>query len=182
MNDLNSGPAPVLPVGPTGTYLGDIRYKDLDGDKKITSNDQTYIGNPNPKFTYGLTNTFYYKGIDLSIFLQGVYGDQIFNYSRTETEALYSVYTNQLSTVLDRYTATTPNGKLPRFNPFSSTNLKISDRYVESGSYLRIQNISIGYTLPKFINKACFDTSGTGYMFPRRICTRLQSIAAMILN
>jgi len=154
MSDLNSGPIPSLPIGTTGTWLGDVRYKDLNGDKSITAADQTYIGNPNPKFTYGLTNTFSYKGVDLSVFLQGVYGDQIFNYSRTETEALYSVYTNQLSTVLNRYTTATPNGKLPRFNPYSSNNLKISDRYIESGSYLRIQTVTLGYNLPRFISKA----------------------------
>ncbi|HMH24840.1 MAG TPA: TonB-dependent receptor [Puia sp.] len=153
MNDLNSGPTPSLPVGLQGTWLGDVRYKDLNGDKAITAADQTFIGNPNPKFTYGVTNTFSYKGIDLSVFVTGVYGDDIFNYSRIETESLFNVYQNQLSTVMNRFTTATPNGKLPRYNQFSQTNLKISDRYIENGSYLRIQNISLGYTLPNVISK-----------------------------
>jgi len=155
MDDLNGGPAPMLPVGIQGTWLGDVRYKDLNGDKLITSADQTFIGNPNPKFTYGITNNFSYKGIDLSIFLTGVYGNDIYNYSSMETEALFSVYQNQLSTVLNRYTASTPNGKLPRYNQYNLNNLKISDRFVENGSYLRIQNISLGYNLPThLISKA----------------------------
>ena len=155
MADLNSGPTPVLPVGLTGTWLGDIRFKDINGDKAITSADQTYIGNPNPKFTYGMTNTFTYKGFDLSVFITGVYGDKIFNYSRMQDENLFDVYENQLSTVLDRYTATNPNGKLPRYNQYNQDNLVVSDRYIESGSYLRIQNLALGYNVPaKWASKA----------------------------
>ncbi len=146
--DLAKGPDQGLPIGVQGTWLGDIRYKDLNSDGKITPADQTFIGNPNPKFTYGFTNTFSYKGFDLSIFLQGVYGDDIFNYSRTETESEFSVYQNQLTTVLKRYTAQNPNGNLPRYNQYSENNLKISDRFIEDGSYLRIQNVSIGYNFP----------------------------------
>jgi TonB-dependent starch-binding outer membrane protein SusC len=155
MDDLTKGPTPSLPVGLTGTWLGDIRYKDLDGDGKITSADQTFIGNPNPKFTYGFTNNFSYKGIDLSVFLTGVYGNQIYNYSRMETESMFNVFSNQLSTVLNRYTAANPNGDLPRYDQYNQNNLKISDRFIESGSYLRIQNVSLGYNLPaRLINRA----------------------------
>ena len=154
-SDLTNGPIPQLPVGLTGTWLGDIRYKDLNGDKAITSADQTFIGNPNPKFTYGMTNSFSYKGFDLSVFVSGVYGDQIFNYARTQDEALYNVYQNQLSTVLGRYTASNLNAKLPRYNQYNQDNLVISDRWVESGSYLRIQNVTLGYNVPaKWASKA----------------------------
>ncbi len=150
-DELNNGPVTPLNFEPHGTWLGDIRYRDLDGNDTINSNDQTIIGNPNPKFTYGITNTFNYKNIDLSIFLTGVYGSKIFNYSRLQTESLYSVYQNQLSTVLDRYTATNVNGTLPRYNQWNNNNLYISDRYIEDGSYLRIQNISLGYNIPQNI-------------------------------
>jgi TonB-dependent starch-binding outer membrane protein SusC len=72
-----------------------------------------------------------------------------------ETEAEFSVYQNQLSTVMNRYTSTNTNGVLPRYNQYNQNNLKISDRFIEDGSYLRIQNISLGYNLPeKIINKA----------------------------
>ncbi|MDE1191086.1 MAG: TonB-dependent receptor [Arachidicoccus sp.] len=149
MDELNNGPVPPLAIGQQGTWLGDIRYKDLDGNDTINSKDQTYIGDPNPKFTYSITNTFNYKGFDLSIFLNGVYGDKIFNMTRTETEQNYSAYLNQSTAVLNRYSATNPNSSFPRYNQWNSNNLAISDRFVESGSYLRIQNISLGYNIPK---------------------------------
>jgi TonB-linked SusC/RagA family outer membrane protein len=139
----------------TGTWLGDVRYKDLNGDKVIDDKDVTVIGNPNPKFTYGLTNTFNYGALDLSIFIYGSYGADIFNYSRLHTESLNSAYSNQLATVLDRFTPTNTNGSLPRYNQWHNNNLRISDRFIEDGSFLRIQNIAIGYNLPKnIINKA----------------------------
>lgn len=147
-DELAKAPDQGLPVGVQGLWVGDIRYKDLDGDGKITPADQTVIGDPNPKFTYGFTNNFSYKGFDLSIFLQGVSGNKIFNYSRTETEALFSVYQNQLTTVMNRFTADNPGGDLPRYNQYNQNNLKISDRFIEDGSYLRIQNVSLGYNLP----------------------------------
>ncbi len=154
-SELAKGPNQGLAVGTQGIWLGDVRYKDLDGDGKITPADQTFIGNPNPKFSYGFTNNFSYKGFDFSIFLQGVYGDDIYNYSRMETEAEFSVYTNQLTTVLSRYSPQNPNGSLPRYNQYNQNNLKISDRFIEDGSYLRIQNVSLGYNLPtKWISNA----------------------------
>ncbi len=144
-DELTKGPTPMLPIAPDKTWVGDIRYKDLDGDGKITDKDQTYIGNPNPKFTYGVTNTVSYKNFDLSVFVSGVYGDDIYNYTRMLTEADYNVYQNQLTTVMDRYTATNTGGSLPRYNQWNQNNLKISDRFIEDGSYLRIQNVTLSY-------------------------------------
>jgi hypothetical protein len=160
-DDLAKAVLPVgLTVSPTGVYLGDIRYKDLNGDGVIGSEDVTFIGDPNPKFTYGITNTFSYKGIDFSFFLQGVYGDKIFNWTRKYTEALSSVYTNQLATVLNRYTPANTNSDLPRFNQWNNNNVRNSDRYIENGSYLRVQNISLGYNLPvNIISKAKISTA-----------------------
>lgn len=151
--ELEKGPTPMLSIGPQNTWLGDIRYKDLNGDGAITAgaDDQTFIGNPNPDFTFGITNSFKYKNFDFSVFITGVYGDEIFNYSRMLTEALFSPYQPQLTTAMDRYSASNPNGKLPRFNQWNKNNLKISDRFIEDGSYLRIQNISFGYNLPKHL-------------------------------
>jgi len=149
MDQLNNGPATELGIGQHLTWLGDIRYKNLDGNNAIDSKDQTFIGNPNPKFTYSLTNSFSYKGFDFSIFLNGVYGSKIYNYSRMKTEADYNVYQNQLTSVLNRYSATNTNGSLPRYNQWNNNNLRISSRFIESGSYLRIQNVALGYNLPK---------------------------------
>ncbi|MEO8768558.1 MAG: TonB-dependent receptor [Ferruginibacter sp.] len=150
--DLADGPLiDGSAVSNSGTWLGDIRYKDLNGDGKIDDKDQTYIGDPNPKFTYGITNTFSYECIDLSVFLTGSYGGKIYNYSRMQTEANYNVYQNQLTSVMNRYTSTNTSGSIPRYNPYNSNNLRISDRFIENGSYLRIQNISLGINLPKHL-------------------------------
>lgn len=160
MSELNNGTDWGLAVGPQGIYLGDIRYKDLSGpdgkpDGKIGSEDVTFIGDPNPKFTYGITNSFTYKDIDFSFFLQGVQGSKIFNWTRKYTESLSSVYVNQSTDVLKRYTSSNTNASIPRYNQWNNNNTRNSDRYIEDGSYLRIQNISVGYNLPgKWISKA----------------------------
>jgi TonB-linked SusC/RagA family outer membrane protein len=138
-------------VDQTHTHLGDIRFKDVSGDKIVDADDITFIGSPLPKFTYGLTNTFQYKDFDLSVFVQGSHGAKIFNFLRWQLEKMDNAFFNQMSTVMDRYTASNPNGKLPRFTNTNTNNVYISDRYVEDGSYVRIQNISLGYRLPKSI-------------------------------
>ena len=155
MKDLNTGMDWGLPIQPDKQWLGDVRYKDLNGDNKIDDKDVTVIGNPNPKFTYGFTNTMNYKGFDLSIFVYGSYGAKIFNYARRQTEGLRNQYNNQLESVLDRYTANNTNATIPRYNQWHNNNFRVSDRFIESGSFLRIQNISLGYNLPvKIISKA----------------------------
>ncbi len=159
--DLNSSyPQFGLPVSQAGTWLGDVRFKDQDGSKTIDDKDVVFIGSPHPKFTYGLTNNFQYKGFDLSIFLQGSYGAKIYNFLRRSLEGMENLYNNQLKDVLNRYTADNTNGSLPRFTASNKNNTAISDRFIESGSYLRIQNISLGYNLPKeFIRKAHFSSA-----------------------
>ena len=77
-------------------------YRDLNNDGKISSSDRTYIGDPNPDFTYGMTNTFSWKGFNLSIFIQGSYGNDIYNASRIETEGMYDGK-NQSARVLNRW-------------------------------------------------------------------------------
>lgn len=149
MEQLNDGTNWGLDVKQDGQWLGDVRYKDLTPDGVINDKDVTTIGNPNPKFTIGFTNTFSYKGFDLSVFLYASYGADIFNYSRRQTEGLRSQYNNQLTTVLNRYTESNTDATMPRYNQWHENNIRISDRYVEDGSYLRIQNVSLGYSVPK---------------------------------
>ncbi|MGV3587503.1 MAG: SusC/RagA family TonB-linked outer membrane protein [Adhaeribacter sp.] len=149
--DLNS-----YPHDPT-SRPGDIKYEDVTGDGRITADDRTIIGNNQPDFIYGFTNTFAYKGIDLNISLQGVQGGEILNLSRRFIENLEGAQ-NQLTTVLNRWQSPTNpgDGRTPRANgrPTGNNNA-ISTRWVEDGSYLRIQNISLGYQLPKaLIEKA----------------------------
>ncbi|GAB3996781.1 TonB-dependent receptor [Spirosoma daeguense] len=141
-------------VNQTETWLGDIRYKDINGDKKIDASDYTFIGSPLPKFTWGFTNTLNFGDLDFSLFLQGSQGAKAYNFLRWQLEGLNNAYTNQLKTVNDRYTANNTDGALPRFTNTNKNNTAMSDRYVEDASYARIQNITLGYRLPKtLLNK-----------------------------
>ncbi|MCG9970596.1 SusC/RagA family TonB-linked outer membrane protein [Christiangramia crocea] len=132
----------------TSTAPGDIRYKDLNNDGIINDDDRTFIGNPNPDFTYSLNNTFKIGNFDLNIFIQGVYGNDIFNANRLYTENM-SVTTNQSTAVLDRWTGPGTSNSMPRAvfgDP--NNNARPSTRYIEDGSYLRLKNVNLGYNLP----------------------------------
>jgi TonB-linked SusC/RagA family outer membrane protein len=130
------------------TWLGDIRFQDVNNDKKIDAEDMTYIGSPLPKFTWGFTNSLNYKQFDLSVFLQGSYGAKAYNFLRWQIEGLSNAWSNQLRTVQDRYSETNPDGKLPRFTNTNTNNTAMSDRYVEDASFWRVQNVTLGYRVP----------------------------------
>jgi len=153
-------------ISQTEAWLGDYIFEDLDGDGKITNDDQTFIGNPEPKFTWGLGNTFSYKGFDLTIQFSGSYGNDVVNYNRRWLEITGST-SNLLRTVKDyaRVEKIDPNGPddfrnyhvtnagtmMPRLYTDTSKHLnnRLSDAYVEDGSFIRLQNISLAYNLPK---------------------------------
>lgn len=138
----------------SGTAPGDIRFKDINGDGVVNDNDRTLIGNPNPSFTYGVTNNFFFKGFDLTVFIQGVQGNDVYNANRYYTEGgLYS-NGNAGALALNRWTPTNPGASVPRAvanDP--NDNLRISSYYVEKGSYMRIKNLALGYTLPASVLK-----------------------------
>jgi hypothetical protein len=121
---------------------GELMYRDLNGDGKISSSDRTYIGNPLPKFVYGMTNNFSWKNFDLSIFIQGTYGNDIFNASRMETEGMYDGR-NQTTVVLDRWRVPGQITNVPK----AGFDMKNSTYFVEDGSYLRMKNVSLGYSI-----------------------------------
>ncbi len=136
------------------TSPGDVRFKDLNNDGVIDDNDRTIIGNPNPQFIYSMTNNFSYKGFDLSIFLQGVQGNDIFNANNVYQESM-SVAENQTTRVLGRWEGAGTSNTMPRAI-FSdpNQNSRISSRYIEDGSYMRIKNVTFGYTFPaKLMNR-----------------------------
>lgn len=132
--------------------LGDVQYEDVNGDGVINEEDRTYIGNPHPDFTFGFSNNLTYKNFDLSVFLQGSYGNDLLNLTRKETTAVARLYTNQLEEVSNYWTPENTDTEIPRpRRGDDNQNLFISDRYVEDGSYLRIQNVNLGYRLPEGI-------------------------------
>jgi TonB-linked SusC/RagA family outer membrane protein len=162
-------------------WVGDIKYKDLNGDGVIDENDRTNIGSPMPKFTFGWTNTFRYKNFDLSVFINGSVGNKVYNYLKMKLTHMNSSWTNQLTDVNNRTILTAidatkdysygvnVNGvtvwhwydditnvkvantsSLPRATINDpNDNDRISDRYIEDGSYVRLKNITLGYTFPK---------------------------------
>ncbi len=162
-------------------WVGDIKYKDVDENGIIDERDRTDIGSPLPKFTFGWTNTFRYKNLDLSIFLNGSYGNKVMNYNSLTLTHMNSTWTNQLQSVVSKRARLEPidptivyadgskwfdhidnvrvknsGTKIPHTSINDpNDNDRISDRYVEDGSFLRIKNITLGYTFPKaLLNKA----------------------------
>lgn len=133
---------------PGQTYLGDIKYKDVNEDGIIDQNDRTFIGNPHPNFTFGFTNNFKYNNFDFSVFLQGSYGNDILNLTRRSGTTNAQLFQNQLTEASNYWTPTNTDTSIPRpIGSTSNANILISDRYVEDGSYLRIQNLTFGYAV-----------------------------------
>lgn len=127
---------------------GDIRFRDINGDGVITDDDRTYLGHYMPDFTYGLNFTADWKNFDLSLFIQGVQGNEIFSNIRYHTEGMTRLF-NASTVVLDRWTPNNTNTDVPRaVSSDPNRNARASSRFVEDGSYMRLKNLSIGYTLP----------------------------------
>ncbi len=128
------------------TAPGDIRFKDLNNDGMIDFDDQTYIGNPIPDFTYGVNGSLEFKDFDLSFFLQGVQGNDIYN----GTVRYDFTFVNRPASVLNRWTGPGTSNSEPRVNLSDpNQNVRVSDRFIEDGSYLRLKNVQIGYNLPR---------------------------------
>ncbi len=130
------------------TGPGDIKYRDTNGDGTITDADRTFIGNPNPNYTFGLTNTLGFKGFDLSFFIQGVQGNDVYDLNRYITETSLSGTTNGTTRILNRWTGPGTSNDVPRAYTGNSNNLKVSTHFIEDGSYVRLKNLTFGYTLP----------------------------------
>ncbi|MDC0635240.1 TonB-dependent receptor [Flavobacteriaceae bacterium] len=126
---------------------GERKYKDLNGDGVIDAdNDRTFLGNPIPEYTFGINNTFSYKGFDLNIFLQGVAGNEIANFNRINLEDFNGRNNVLASAFSNRWTPENPSNTYTR--AFSGVRTKrFADNYIEDGSYLRVKSVSLSYTL-----------------------------------
>ena len=137
----------ALPEGQAtipGGVAGDPLFLDLDDSGDITNDDRKIIGNPNPDFTWGITNNFTYKDFDFNIFFQGSHGGEIFNMTDVQlnngdANTTYDYYNNA-------WTPTNTNTDEPRVG--NNSFREISSRFVEKGSYVRLKNIALGYNLP----------------------------------
>ena len=132
-----------------GAAPGDIRFKDLNNDGVVNDDDRTVIGNPNPTHLFSLGNNLSYKGFELSIYLQGVAGNKIYNANNIDLTGMSAAY-NQSRDVLDRWTGEGTSHSMPRavFGDPNQNN-RVSDRFVENGSYLRIKTLSLSYNFPQ---------------------------------
>ncbi|MGD9556051.1 MAG: TonB-dependent receptor [Mangrovibacterium sp.] len=167
------------PIGQFWGYLedgyddnGKVKYVDLEPDEKLTSDDKTYIGDYNPDFTYGFSSNLKYRNFELNIFLQGSYGNDIFNLSSVTYAYDFVSGMNMIKDVLyDSWTPANTNAKYPIIS--RNTTINISNRFIEDGSYLRLKNIQLAYTFPagklKFLQSLQVYASGqnlltlTGY-------------------
>jgi hypothetical protein len=163
---LASGTMLVDPA--QGTWPGDLKFRDISGpdgkpDGKIDQNDRVVIGNPWPKFTFGMTNSFSYKNFDLSVLIIGVQGNDVYNYTRYRNEnplgtAVYSNYFKSVANFarpssLDasdqNTTLTNPGFQIARITTNTANgNNRASQWYIEDGSYIRIKNVTLSYSLP----------------------------------
>jgi TonB-linked SusC/RagA family outer membrane protein len=125
---------------------GDFRIKDTNGDGKIDATDRTNIGNPFPKMTLGLDLNASYKGFDLNLFINGVYGNKLYNTNIYDLQGMPRLF-NAGVEVLDRWTASNHSNTIPRAGAVAA-NDQASSRFVEDGAYTKLKNITLGYTIP----------------------------------
>ncbi|MBC7688097.1 MAG: SusC/RagA family protein, partial [Aquabacterium sp.] len=144
-----------------GAGPGRFRYADINGDGKIDDKDRTFIGNPNPDFTYGFNTRFMYRNFDFEALFYGVAGGKVLNFTKWFLDFYPSFAGIGKSTrTLNAWTPTNTNTDVPRFENVSnfSTNGVLNSYYVESGSYFRCRSVKIGYTLPaSMLRKAGID-------------------------
>jgi TonB-linked SusC/RagA family outer membrane protein len=162
-----------LPITPTtgGVWMGDVKFRDLNGDSVIDQRDQTYLGTPIPKYQIGFGNTFSYKNFDLNIFFSANIGNKVFNTMRISGDnpnqnfgyfrsvldyaRLALIDENGSATDVNNVYVSNPSTKIVRISQSSGNdNERVSDRYIEDGAFLRCKSISLGYALPgKWLSK-----------------------------
>ncbi len=140
----------------TGMKPGDYIFKDTDGNGYVDTKDRTYLGNPSPTWMYGGTFNGSYKAFDFQLMFQGIADVSVVNAGRYWWEGMSKPF-NQLTTVLDRWRKEGDVAKLPAAGQNSGSNLAFSSWYVENGSYFRLKNLSIGYTLPSRLTQKAFE-------------------------
>lgn len=133
---------------------GVVKYKDQDGNGIITTDDRTVIGNAIPKWFGGFTNTFNYKGIDLSVMLQFNYGNDVYNATRLYSTQTQNERINLFAEVTDRWTPTNASNSVPSAKGYTKNELY--SRFIEDGSFLRLKNITLGYTVPTQLTKKAY--------------------------
>ena len=152
--------AAAAPKFGTYTRAGTFKFRDINGDGIITAADRTIIGSPHPDFTYGININLGYKNFDLTAFAQGVQGNQIFNYLRYWTDFNTFQGNRSKDMLYNSWKQPGDVAKLPRLNASDGTSQQVSSYFIEDGSYLRLKNIQLTYTVPaKLLSKARMDNA-----------------------
>ncbi|OON69132.1 hypothetical protein B0919_10515 [Hymenobacter sp. CRA2] len=150
---------------------GDIRFVDVNGDGVITSDDQTTIGSAQPKFFGGINNQLSWGGFDLAFFFQFTYGNKIYNNTRSFAEGMSGQF-GQLASVRDRWTPTNTDTDIPRAAAGDpNQNNRVSDRWLEDGSYLRLKTLTLGYNIPSTWAKSAHLQSARIYVGGQNLLT-----------
>jgi hypothetical protein len=155
----------------TTTAAGDVRFRDINGDGRIDANDQEVIGNAQPKYYGGITNTIRFMGFDLNVLFQYNVGNMIYNNNISFAQGMNGVF-GQDAAVLNRWTPTNTNTNIPRAvygDP--SSNRRVSDRFLEDGSYGRFKLVTLGYTLPTDLTKKVRITNARVYVQAQNMVT-----------
>lgn len=161
---INSEGKPLQP----NAKPGDVRFVDVNRDGKIDADDRTMIGNPTPDWTYGINANFEYKQFDLSFLFIGAYGHDIFNGAQRQDLR----YTNRPVSALDRWTEEGSTNDIPRYTWADvNNNYRVSDLYIEDGSYIRLKNIQLGYTLHRSILNRIGATNWRFYISAENLLT-----------
>jgi TonB-dependent starch-binding outer membrane protein SusC len=139
-----------LPGGGFERAAGGEKFRDINDDGTLNSNDRTIIGNPQPDFIWGLNNSFSWKGFDLNIFFQGSQGNDVLSYTLMELNLLSGI-NNATTEALNRWTPTNTNTDVPR--AFNGRTRRVSTRWIYDGSYARLKNLALGYNFPAAVTK-----------------------------
>lgn len=154
---------------------GDIRFRDVNGDGVITDQDKVKIGHFLPDFTFGINLSANWRNFDATMFIQGVQGNEIYSVTKYELEGMSRLF-NSGTAVLNRWTQEGQNTEVPRaISGDPNRNGRSSDRFIEDGSYLRIKNLTIGYSLPEVF----LQSATNGYLSRIRIYLSSQNLLTL---
>jgi len=155
-----------------GIRPGDVMYKDVNNDGVIDDKDRTFVGSPIPKFTYGFTGNVSYKNFDLSLFFQGVYGNKIYDQVLTDIEGFYRPFNITQRIATQSWTGPGTSNTFPLLSWSDGNNNKMpSTRFLESGSYLRLKNVQLGYKLGPNVLKSLNISSVRLYVSGQNLLT-----------
>jgi len=157
MEGIFQNNAEIIGSAYQGNYIrpGDVKFKDVNEDGVINEKDRTFLGSAIPKYTFGTTTNLSYRNIDLSVFFQGAYGNKLYLQVNHDIEGFYRAFNLTERVYNERWRGEGTSNTMPRVSWLGSTNNKTpSSRFLEDGSYVRLKNLQLGYTMPqKIISK-----------------------------